>query len=294
MPSPVDETRLVMIGLPESGKTTFLAALFHLVRVDNGIETSLVLAEMPGERAYFLDIERTWLQLDSMEHSVHPDPTDTRLKLRNRAGRLFEVHIPDVSGEVFDRLWEQGVWHDKVQRLTQDAFGVLIFVRADDVRRPDVLEVLKGEEAVDLSVADAEAASAADDGWRPEDVPTQTKLADLVEQVERVAGPIPIAIVVSAWDVAERSGETPEQWLRLQLPLLWQMLESAKDVRQFRIFGVSAQGGDVREPAVKEELAARTPPATRILVRDGVATSSDLTAPLTWLLTRNSSHVSPP
>ncbi len=53
-----------------------------------------------------------------------------------------------------------------------------------------------------------------------------------------------IAIVLSAWDKVEEEGQSPERFVGERLPLLKQYLDSGADGWQWKVYGVSAQGGD--------------------------------------------------
>jgi hypothetical protein len=273
------ELRVLMAGLPDSGKTTYLAALYHLLRTHGDVPLALSLREEPSAYDYFREIERTWLDLERMERSRHSEPRDAQLQLRDGDVDV-DVRIPDVSGESFNEMWEQGQWADSVQALTHEATGLLLFVRCDAVVSPDLIEVLDQEEE-DHAVADTPP-TLADQEWRIEEAPTQTKLADLVETVRGVNSTAPVAVAVAAWDVLSGTTMTPMQWFKNTLPLLWQTLESSADTSAFEVFGVSAQGGDVTDPASRDSLAAMVPPFRRILVA-GQAQPHDLTVPLAWL-----------
>jgi hypothetical protein len=265
-----------------------LAALFHLLRGEGNIGTSLKLrADLePAHLEYFLEIENTWISLEEMQHTAQSEPIDIRLALESE-DLVVDLDIPDVSGEAFDQLWATGVWEERLRRFAEGIDGVLLIVRADSVVPPDLIEVLTGEdEAAEDELPEEEMSPLTQEQLDriAEGAPTQTKLADLLETFDAIRHPLPVAIGVTAWDVYEPLGIEPDEWLRLNLPLLWQVLAASKENRPSRIFGLSAQGGDISRPDEVKRLAAKLPPATRITVRDGSSTSHDLTRPLTWLL----------
>ncbi len=68
---------LIVCGLPESGKTTFLAALWHLVR-SNEINTELALAGLShGDYGYVTDIADVWLKARRQERTKFAAPVQT-------------------------------------------------------------------------------------------------------------------------------------------------------------------------------------------------------------------------
>ena len=98
-----------------------------------------------------------------------------------------------------------------------------------------------------------------------------------------------IAVVVSAWDLVETLQDkggvprlAPREWLRTELPLLDQFLSSNADAIVFRVFGVSAQGGDYGDTTVVDGLQGVNP-AERVRVVDETAIGNDLTILLDWL-----------
>jgi hypothetical protein len=285
--------QILMMGLPGSGKTTYLAALYNLLRAPEPTlaPTSLLLRSPPVERDYFHDIERAWLNFELMLHSKHIEPKETKLELKE-GDKEIDVELPDVSGEQFDALWEHGAWNDRVLEFASEARGLLLFVRADAVKYPALLEPPSADGlAKSISdnfppvepTPDQELELEALRKRVAEEAPTQTKLADLLEGVWAEMPVGPVAVIISAWDTVSEMGLSPKTWLEVNLPLLWQMLMSNSDQRAWRAFGVSAQGGDVSVPETRDELARRDPPASRVLVVDEFE-SSDLTVPLKWLL----------
>ncbi|HST32933.1 MAG TPA: hypothetical protein VLJ80_05370 [Solirubrobacteraceae bacterium] len=272
MPEP---THILMVGLPESGKTTYLAALYHTLRSVTGEQTSMRLRQAPAERQYFHEIEEIWLRFEPMPRSQHREPAKAGLELLDPSGEEIDLEIPDVSGETFDALWESGVWVESLRALASSAVGVLLFTRADRVDYPELITVEDPDQPESEGVAPR--------AWEPSDAPTQTKLVDLLETVWSVGENLRVAVAVSAWDRVAAEGLAPDQWLELNLPLLWQMLQTNGDAHPWRAFGVSAQGGDLEDPEARLALAKCDPPGSRVMVRDG-DDSHDLTRPLSWLL----------
>jgi hypothetical protein len=80
--------------------------------------------------------------------------------------------------------------------------------------------------------------------------------------------------------------QDPSEWLKLRLPLLSQYLESHQLAYPFRVFGISAQGGDWSDPKEKLRLG-RLSPEKRISiagVKVGEAETNDISYPIRWLM----------
>ncbi len=269
-----EDLRILMVGLSGSGKTTYLAALYELTRAETPLPGALRLVQEPAERDYFHRIAQNWLKLERMLHTQSGDPRDAAMELITPEGESFLLEIPDISGEDFNHAWEGEPWPGPVEAVAARADAVLIFVRRDHVIRP-----------LSLPPDDAEPPAEMKEKWAPEDAPTQSKLADLLETLDSlVSHPLPIALIASAWDMRDGEEELrPDQWLKLRLPLLWQMLESRSETRPYRVYGVSAQGGDVENPQIQTRLAKIEPAYKRVDVRCGENASSDISAPISWL-----------
>lgn len=274
---------LMMAGFQASGKTTFLAALYEWVQA--GVEGGLQLRHEPEDREYFFDISQQWLQLEELARTDIASPRNTELPLVDASGVAFDLQIPDVVGEHFGQAWERSDWPEEVSQIAMSADGLLLFVRGFDLEPP--LHLPPGESIANHHRSEEEAAAPDSDykDWEASEAPTQTILADLLEGIRDRRESMPTAVVISAWDrVLEESEMTPDTWLQSNLPLFWQMLEGRAEEIPYRVFGVSAQGGDLTRAGKHDELAQVRPPYKRIIVQEGETRTSDIGAPIIWLL----------
>jgi hypothetical protein len=269
-----------MTGISSSGKTTFLAALWETLNSPTAPAGTLQLREQPADRQYFFEIGQTWLKFKELGHSNIDAPRHTEMPLLDPAGAPFDLRIPDVVGESFASAWEGKDWPDEVAKIARASNGLLMFVHGGKVVPP--IQLPRGEPLYSSEIA---AGPTEETEWKPSEAPTQTKLADLLEGVHEICSTIPTVVVVSAWDeVRKKTDATPETWLQLNLPLLWQMLECRHGAEPYTVFGISAQGGDVTDPEEHARLAAMKPAHERIIVQQGTSVGSDISAPIRWLL----------
>jgi len=77
---------------------------------------------------------------------------------------------------------------------------------------------------------------------------------------------------------------TPHEYLKRELPLLRQFLDSNDDRLEHTVFGVSAQGGDITVAEQKSALLGLDDALKRIKVLHGSEISQDITRPIAWLL----------
>lgn len=263
--------QILMAGLPESGKSTYLGALYYLLR--KGRDERLALIEEPVERGYLQELEDKWLRFRAFERSTHPGAKPVELLLGGPSDGEFALSMPDVTGESYSHLWEDGVWSESVRSFVQEAGAIILFIRPTNLKSPELIDIS----------AEPPAGGTKPTEWEPEMSPTQAVLCDLLESIkrERTGQPTPTAVVVSAWDVVQDLSVSPQQWLELHVPLLWQWLCAQEEPFEFEAFGISAQGGDVTDQATREGLAGSADPLERILNGPG---AHGLIDPLLWLL----------
>lgn len=252
-----------------------------------------------------------------------------------RSATTFDASFPDVSGEAFMEAWAGRELQPEVHALLATAHGLLLFVHAADVTPPTRIDEWRtvfgdalGDAGDDATLTDAPNAMADDAGaggdgtpthasgasgalvgaaldaddevhaYDATKAPTDTILVDLLQafgDLARERTPVPVALVVSAWDLVQRttrgaSAPTPAAWVAAQLPLMTQFLEANARTFATRIYGVSAQGGDVRDAADVARLLGMLDPEERIVVVGPAGTSGqpmsphDLSAPVRWAL----------
>lgn len=297
---------VVAMGLPESGKTTFLAALWHLL-TNKKVLVRLSLEKLAAEEATYLRaIATRWAQAKKQERTFHSGNKTVKLTLKSEGGEVFDLTFPDIAGEAFSQMWEMRECTTAVADALR-AIGILLFIHVDKIKPPGwiaddaaLAEGLGGAPAeADAAAPDAPAGVPGEgqaDGtvkWKPESSPTQVQLVDMLRCLQAPpldVGPRKLAVVLSAWDKVENDEVSPERFLELHLPLLHQYLAHGLTTGwSHRTFGVSAQGAeydDVKGPpsAEADRMRDMEIPSQRIKVVVGDAVSHDLTEPVNWLL----------
>ena len=295
--------RLLVLGLPESGKTTFLAAFWHTLGIPN-VPNALTVIRQPQNREYLNKIARKWLRFEEMGRTDQGEWHENSMLLRDPVTHVeVELEIPDMAGETYRQQWALRTCDPQYPPLLQAADCFMLFISsdvnemarvADGQRVLQVLDVDDSELDVDASENEPETPNE----WDPEKSPTQVKLVDILQILvdQRPPGaPVHLALVVSAWDTAEaahhtrsrgrdRAELTPDKWLEQRLPLLHQYLQGNSSVFTFQIFGISAQGGDVKNQADLTRLSALPVPTDRVTVMTGTSRTHDVTTPIRWLL----------
>lgn len=289
---PQSEAAVVTVGLPESGKTTFLAALWHLI-FSAERETVLRLKEVrsTGELGHLNAIAERWRAARQQDRTSITRPRFVDMSLLAADGTPVRLVFPDIAGETYRQIWEDRECDYEIgDMLTGDA-GILLFIHADMIRFPAWISDNLSALALDAEANEGEAET---QPWHPSMAPTQVKIVDLLSVIpdgsDQDAPPRRLAVMFSAWDKVEVAEMEPARFLAEKLPLLDQYLRQNADRWDVRVYGISAQGGEYDAVEVDRTDEARAllnldSPSARIRLVHETRTSHDLTEPVAWLMT---------
>jgi hypothetical protein len=283
-----DVSDVAIIGLPESGKTTLLAAMWHMVR-EKGAATALTFSDLhQGNYEHLNALAKRWRSGKRQQRTQLAGTRAVSMRLKDATGRTVEVSFPDTPGEDFSGMWERREL-DEGAKATLLAPAIVLVVNGNTIRFPAWIAERNAIEAgFGLPPEPTEPVV-----WKAELAATQVQLVELLQFLmsgELDAGPRRLALLISAWDEVEADGMTPEELLGANLPLLDQYLRSGRDPWTWRVWGLSAQGGVYEDADTGETLLATealrelAKPSDRIKVVDGETIGTDITAPLGWLI----------
>ncbi len=279
---------VVVIGLPGSGKTTFLAALWHLVS-GRELNTRLSFDKLlSGDATYLNSIAERWRSGKEQDRTFLNGNQLVSINLKDQNDSSLQVTFPDIAGEEFCQMWEARECDNNVAGFIKEG-GVLLFVHADKIIAPQwVVDLTAMSKKLGLDIPDGQPIP-----WHPRYAPTQVQIVGLLSLLRKApldTGPRRVAVMLSAWDKAKDEQLTPDAFLEAKLPLLNQYLQQEADGWEWRIYGVSAQGDDYDKPDTKspsaktEALLDLDYPSTRIQLVSAQSQSHDLTEPLEWLI----------
>lgn len=286
------ETGVVTVGFPESGKTTFLAALWHQLTAAES-ETTLRLKEVrnTGELPHLNAIAERWRSARQQDRTVITRPRFVDMSLLAGDDTPVRLVFPDIAGEAYRHIWEDRECEQKIgEMLTGDA-GILLFIHADMIRFPTWISDNLSALAHEAEVGEGEAEPQL---WHPSIAPTQVKIVDLLSVIQNGSNQNEskrrrLAVMFSAWDKVQVEDTKPTKFLATMLPLLEQYLRQNADCWDVRVYGVSAQGGEYDAVGVDRTDEARQLlcldfPSARIHLAHDTTISHDLTEPVAWLI----------
>lgn len=279
---------VAIIGLPASGKTTLLAALWHMIRETGSVTTLKFGGLSLGKYEHVNSLATRWRAGKKQQRTQTSGGKVVSMKLTDSEGRSFEVSFPDMPGEDFSGMWEKRELDEDMSRMLL-APAIVLVVNGDTIKFPAwIVEQMHLAKTVGLQQEQADTIE-----WSAALAPTQVQLVALLQFLMLGVldvGPRRLAVLISAWDEVEGDGMEPEQVLAKKLPLLDQYLRNGRDPWSWRVWGISAQGGVYEDQDKEEHLDATRElreiarPSDRIKVVDGTSVSSDITLPFAWLI----------
>lgn len=294
------QVSISIIGLPSSGKTTFLAALWELVGERRVAKVLAFDTIGENDHSYLRKIVAVWRKATEQARTRLTGLSAVRMNLRDAEGSVVQITMPDAPGEDFRAMWEDR----ELGRVLGESLvkgNILLLVNGNKVKAPAWV----AERAAQRKATGRQKAEALPKEWHPRLAPTQVQLVDLLQLISHppvgTAGR-KIVVMISAWDKVEGEKLAPDAFLRVKLPLLAQYFEGGRDGWVTRVYGVSAQGGEydgndanaepVEGKALKKAGKGRDAdrlrevdiPAERIRLVFGEEESNDLTEPLQWLM----------
>lgn len=304
----------VIIGLPRSGKSTFLAALWYVA----GREPrpgELRVKPIGASTSYIEDLCDLWSTVTELIKTRIDEDARISLSVFDPAlGQSATITFPDISGEAFrggftDRSWPRSMADD-----IAGAASIVLFVHPDVGQPESLAKANRAFRAIDAVIAeegftssllsnpkgdaqqagtkDGDDSSTSAQEFVPAKCPHDVMLVDLLQSALRlndVQQHISLVLVISAWDLVQDNhpSMSPSAWLESRLPLLRQFLKSNEERVRLKLFGISAQGGPATDVNERERLLEYSDPRERILVTDGSHTDHDISRVLRTVLKWN-------
>lgn len=275
------------IGLPKSGKTSFLAALWHLIE-SGEIASKLTLEKLEGDQTHLTNLANLWRSGTEIPRTSTALEATVKIHIKEVATeRSFVLSFPDIDGETFEGQIETRTCKQEFFDSIEGNPGIFLFVTANGPMEPlslgDLHAALPTEdEATNDEEKNVESARNA---WTHKNIPFQVKVVELLQFLQ--TAPFKptkrkVSIMISAWDVVTPKC-TPSQWLATKMPLLDQFLKSNPELFAIKLYGISALGGDIEDDDTRNELLRRTP-SERMACECDLESTSDITIPIAWMM----------
>lgn len=266
--------QVLVLGGPDSGKSTYLLQLYGRVFDGNG------QVQLRGAVDSMVAIKDGLARLATGRPASHTaNGTETRLTLPlidNETGREWDVTVPDYAGEDLRRVGDALRLPDRWRDLAATSDHWVVMVRLSlHPDMPDLVSRPVGE----LASAPLERPVGAD----AQKMPIDMFLVDLLQLLRHgrtqleVTNDLRVTVVLSCWDELDLPGGTmPSQVVRNQLALLDSYCTTTFGPR-YRVLGLSAQGRALTDANPAVEFIDEGPGAMGWLVGEDGARDPDLT-----------------
>lgn len=295
----------------ESGKTTFIAALWDYINSDKTDKKLTLNTLANSENQYLEKIRAQWLQCMKVTRTNLNESETVIMNVFNatRSKNLILL-IPDISGELFNSHFQLREWNIDYENIVNQMRGILLFINPKDKRnrtiyisdalaiesemeselkcdKPIIEGVISGTQSTLKTPKEPSIDKSIDfTKWIEEYTSNQVKLVETLQLIASrivIQSPIRVSVVISRWDLIEANGGgTPLSWLQTKMPLLHQYFMSNYDIFQLQVFGVSAQGADYDIEDERNRLLSLEP-HDRPKVKLEEIFINDITAPIIWL-----------
>lgn len=273
---------ILLVGLPGTGKTNYLARIWASLREGKSAVASTpdsgVIKYVEDALAHLLEGEfagRTLLDFDDESGTF-------RIPIRIAGGPVAELVVPDVDGE----MWRGAVENSEISsRWYSELCGThtaILFVRAVSPHNHMPLDWVTSDGILTRIALDEEVQAR---------IPTQVYLCQLLRFLETIRSsdsekPRKVAVVVTAWDRldAQRRTKSPWDYLESEFPLFHGSLRSSEAL-DVEAFGISVVGGDLTDDlAFKDDFLKCGDVHDAGFVVHGTTEYKDITLPVAWLL----------
>lgn len=274
------EKKCFIAGLPQAGKTTYIAALWDVIQREKG-NFELQFTTSPQNASYLNEIWEYWMRMEKIERSKVPVPEDIKINVKRKLnGDELELDIPDFMGEQFQKIIDRTLPESIMQWIEQSDRMLYLINLLGDANKDDVDNEESALDGIDRTKEKEEATSLTPE--RMLDVSQNLMVLKYISSHSKIDK---IAVGLSAWDNKLSSGKSPEGFLKDRAPVLYNFIKY--HFRDHLFFGVSAQGFDYKDKEVKgKDMKDKAKQSNRAFIVYGEEkeVSFDLTRPFNYLI----------
>lgn len=253
-----------MVGMPESGKTTYLVSLCRQVSMGSAYTILRMREEdIPTGLPNIENLIGNLLEGKEVGRTLGKTQYDIKIPLIDEADNEIELTIPDLSGEIFrDFIHDRRLLKEIADKLIQ-ADEILFFINTNTMIKQEYLSLTKKSAMKIIEEKNPELKEITPNEETfleaVNDKSNQSEIVDLLQGILFITkGKVKIKFIITAWDKVEKEDEEkeilPEIYIKRELPLLYQYVKTNTDKFGYQIWGVSAQGGDFGNEQEKNQI----------------------------------------
>ena len=272
--------RYYMMGIPESGKTTFLVAFtFMLEDQTEGTRLHLNPSEPPeGMTKEFKEEMDHWGKFEPLTHTRVGQIHKMKYTLYDEKEERYILEIPDRYGEIFSNIVLNRYIEDETREEWLAADKILFFVNLKRMNIGSQEELLTElpQEMQQLLKNGKESLEKKKDADKKFILPDQFMLVELLQMLQEIRknGTF-IKFIISAWDSLNLQSidyekQLPEIIFEKYLPFVYQFLKSNSNSIKAEFWGVSAQGSDLLDKEEIKKMSQALDSMERVIVVDSM------------------------
>lgn len=260
-----------IIGLPDSGKTSFVGALGYFLTMSTENVSAFYLDKI-NNMDYINQVAEQWAKCEKAIRTNETAYYNVSLNLIDREnGDKVNISMPDQSGEIFRHIINNKLIDEEKYKQLLGCGKVLIFINPSRIKTdaliPDIPKEIRNEtdENVEMS--------------KKPQLNIQAEYVQMLQYLYFIRkSQTNLKIIVSAWDMYPEY-DLPEYVLKDKVPLVWQYLHTNKEHFDCEYWGISAQGGDLNNKKVQEKLRDYDNHIERIIIVNHLGEkSNDITS----------------
>lgn len=270
--------RYYMMGIPESGKTTFLVAFtFMLEDQTEGTRLHLNPSEPPeGMTKEFKEEMDHWGKFEPLTHTRVGQIHKMKYTLYDEKEERYILEIPDRYGEIFSNIVLNRYIEDETREEWLAADKILFFVNLKRMNIGSQEELLTElpQEMQQLLKNGKESLEKKKNADKKFILPDQFMLVELLQMLQEIRknGTF-IKFIISAWDSLNLQSidyekQLPEIIFEKYLPFVYQFLKSNSNSIKAEFWGVSAQGSDLLNKEEIKKMSQALDSMERVIVVD--------------------------
>lgn len=277
-----------MAGMPGSGKTTYLAALWTLL--SEGLTKTMYTRKvgyMPEDNAKLNQIAYEILSYKDIERTKVEERMKLSLTLMDENEEDISLSIPDLAGEIFRNLVKDRQLPKEIVSNLQKSDCILFFTYYRNMSYEKRIENgscdIKQTNYTTSGENDNHAIVNFDNQINEQREANESEVVDLLlsllELLKKSKKTVNIRFIMSAWDMVEKEYGNeilPETFVEKRFPLLYQCIHSNQEQMNFEFWGVSAIGGNLADQEDVRRLQSEEINAIRVVSPSGNR-SNDLT-----------------
>lgn len=266
--------KILIIGKPSTSKTTFLVQLYSLMRSGAG------KMKLDGLPESIKPIEDAYKRLRRGE-TTQPTPAEKNIDLILNIiyeDKKFGLHCPDYGGEQINSLINTRTIKKEWVKIIKDSDDWLLFLKLHDLTAMHDITTKSATESEHIT---KEIVSGTIE-FELSDAPESIELLQMmlffkgVGYQKQINKPN-LKVVITRWDEINTDAKTPAELLFRKLPMLSEFVNSNWTKRNISIWGLSAQGFDLKHSENKEKYLEEGNEKWAFLLRPDGQRSEDIT-----------------